>query len=134
MMSKCDYTKLKREDLLKLPVKPFSKIKTYDCLLIVPTRRKHDSGWRLMYIIGCDKTGPIEIASYCDDIHFILPNQCEPYIRRYCNDLRCDMTLSNCARLWSNVFQFKIGDACSTTDVELVSTTDVELVKINKTE
>lgn len=121
MMSKCDYTKLKREDLLKLPLKPFSEIKTYDCLLIVPTRRKHDSGWRLMAIVGCDQTGPIEIAGYCDDIHFILPNLIGNEIYRYQYDIRCDMILSNCIRFWSNVYLFEIGCACSSTDVTLIN-------------
>jgi len=122
-MSKCDYTKLKKEDLLKLPLKPFIEIKTYDCLLIVPTRRKHDSGWRLMAIVGCDQTGPIEIAGYCDDINLILPKSNKVYNKfstEYYNAVHYDMILSNCIRFWSNGYKFVIGCGCSTTDVKLI--------------
>ena len=114
-----DYTKLKREDLLNLPEKPFTEVKTYDCLLIVPTRRKHDSGWRLMAIVGCSyKTGPIEIAAFCDDIQLVLPQKVG--VNYAYNIIHYDMILANCIRYWSNGYQFQIGCGCSTTDVKLV--------------
>ena len=62
--------KLKIKDLLKLPVRAWDKRSEYDSILIVPTNKKHDSGYHLIAIVGCgiDTGIPKEIASYCDNI------------------------------------------------------------------
>lgn len=118
----------KRDELLALPSKPFTEIRTYESIIVVPTKRKHDSGWRLMAIIGCNKVDknynvPIEIAGYCDDINFIIPktnggrNNVPP---EYCDYIHSDMLLSNCIRFWSNYHDFRIGCCCSSTEIEIV--------------
>ena len=67
---------LKRKDLLSLPLKKDSNIKEYENIIVVPTNKKHDSGWRLMALIGVEKTDngyiPTEIIGYCDDINFLI--------------------------------------------------------------
>ena len=107
---------IKRDEFLKLPEKEFGKVETYEWIIVVPTRRKHDSGWRLMALIGVEEIDrvyiPTEIIGYCDDINLILPNNCYPY-----ESIRYDMLLSNCIRMWSRNYIFKVGMALSSTDV-----------------
>lgn len=65
-----------RKELLDLPVCKFSDQgkRRYSSLLIVPTKELHDSGYRLMAIVGLDEDGkPIEIADFCDDIEWKTP-------------------------------------------------------------
>lgn len=109
---------IKRDELLKLPEKEFNKVERYDWIIVVPTRRKHDSGWRLMALIGGKKVGdhyePVELIGYCDDINWKFP------ITINNNILRSDMTLSNCIRIWSNNHVFKVGTCLSSTDIEII--------------
>lgn len=113
----------KIKELLALPQKPFNEIRTYEYILIVPTRIKHDSGWRLMALIGGTKEDdnkyrPTELIGYCDDINWILPDKINALA--YLNRLRTDMTLSNCCRVWSNYFLFQVGHCLSSTDIKLI--------------
>jgi hypothetical protein len=65
-----------RKELLELPMCKFSEQgeHRYSSLLIVPTKELHDSGYRLMAIVGLDEHGkPIEIADFCDDIEWKTP-------------------------------------------------------------
>ena len=65
-----------RKKLFELPMCKFSDRgkRRYSGLLIVPTKELHDSGYRLMAIVGLDEHGnPIEIADYCDDIEWKTP-------------------------------------------------------------
>lgn len=58
-----------RKDLLSLPERAWGDISQYDSVLILGTRRKHDSGWGIMAIIGVIDHVPVEIACQCcDDI------------------------------------------------------------------
>ena len=127
-MKMTDIVNLKRKDLLSLPNKQWSEIKTYESIIIVPTTHKHDSGWRLMAIIGCNKVDnkynvPVEIAGYCDDINFILPKEEGGYnsfpTKSY-SYIHSDMLLSNCIRFWSNYHDFRIGGCCSSTEIEII--------------
>lgn len=113
-----DIALLKQKDLLSLPQKPFSEVHIYDSIIVCPTRKKHDSGWRLMALIGCkridDYSTPVHIIGYCDDINW----RCETIMAiDTINSIRCDMTLSNCIRFWSNDFEFKVGMVVSSTDI-----------------
>ena len=115
-----DVCNVKQRDLLSLPVKEFTKVERYESLIIVPTKKKHDSGWRLMAIVGCKEKDnyhnvPVEIAGYCDDINWILP-----YNNKYFECLRSDMTVSNCIRFWSNYHIFEVGMCCSSTDIKII--------------
>lgn len=115
-----DVCTAKRKELLALPQKPFSEERIYEYIIIVPTRRKHESGWRLMALIGATKVNehkyePTELIGYCDDINWILPKDV-----KYHEALRTDMTLSNCTRIWSNYYKMKVGCVTSSTDIILI--------------
>jgi divalent metal cation (Fe/Co/Zn/Cd) transporter len=49
-----DINKLKRKDLLQLPSKKWDEVKTYRSLLLVPTGKKHSSGFSFIaaYLLG----------------------------------------------------------------------------------
>lgn len=51
-----------RDELMKLPVRAWDADSEYDSLLTISTRRKHDSGWAMMAIIGVVDSQPVEIA------------------------------------------------------------------------
>lgn len=111
---------MKQKDLLALPVKEFAKIEQYESIIIVPTKKKHDSSWRLMAIIGCKQNDeqhnvPVEIAGYCDDINWIFQSN-----NKRLEYLRSDMTLSNCIRFWSSYHRFEVGMCCSSTDIKVI--------------
>lgn len=117
-----DVAKIKQSELLALPHKPFSEVRTYDYIMICPTKKKHDSGWRLMAIIGGKKVDekhyePVEVIGYCDDINWILPSNAKCF-----EALRTDMTLSNCVRIWSNYYEFQVGCVTSSTDINVIKT------------
>jgi len=44
--------KINKNELLKLPLRKWSEESIYDGIIILPTRKKHDSGFTLMAIIG----------------------------------------------------------------------------------
>ena len=114
-----DIVNFKRKELLNLPHKKDINLKEYESIIIVPTKYKHDSGWRLMALIGVEKIDkkfiPTEIIGYCDDIHLILPIKCHTY-----EPIRYDMLLSNCIRMWSYNYVFKVGMALSSTDIYVI--------------
>lgn len=63
--------KLKIKELRKLSWRiDWQGKSVYDQLLLINSGRKHDSGWALIYIIGCIDSKPIEIAGCCDHIYF----------------------------------------------------------------
>ncbi len=122
---------VKRAELLKLPSRDWQKVSTYDHLYIVPTGKKHDSGYSLIAIIGVlcrDKDGERgEIAAHCDDINWSFPLK-HPYDRegKHSNMLRTDCLFpSGIFRIWASgehyfTGKFKVGCSLSSTDVELV--------------
>ena len=118
-MKMTDIVNLKRKELLSLPHKENYDIKEYDFIIIVPTNRKHDSGWRLMALIGAEKIGkkytPTEVIGYCDDINLILPENTSKY-----KPIRYDMLLSNCIRMWSHCYKFAVGMCLSSTDIHII--------------
>ena len=66
-----EWTKYSKEELLKLPKRDFDKKSKYRAVLFVNTKYKHDSGYNLFAIIGCeDGTHPTEICGYMDDFRF----------------------------------------------------------------
>lgn len=108
-----DVMKWTRKELLSLPVKCWQKVGVYSAVMLVPTYEKHDSGWRLIALVGCDERfNPIEIAGYCDDV-----NLCTNYSLKFC-DVHSDIVPStNIVRLHSNSKKFKIADCCSSTEI-----------------
>ena len=104
-----------REELLSLPVRKWDEESEYDSLTIVPTDDVHDSGYRLMAIVGhTNKHGPNEIAAFCDDICWEFPQPPKTW-------LRTDMTTtSNCAHMWGYDLRFRVGHSLSSTSVKVM--------------
>jgi hypothetical protein len=122
--------KITRAKLLALPFhKTWSEVKVYNSLYIVPTGKKHDSGYGLIAIIGVLDQDPrlAEIAAYCDDICWCFPLK-HPYDRdgRHVNVIRTDcLWPSQIIRIWASgehYFRgrFRVGVSLSSTEVELV--------------
>lgn len=122
---------VKAKQLLALPRRPWDKVTDYDYLYIVPTRKKHDSGYMAMAIVGVclrEKEAVGEIAAYCDDIVWSFPVR-HPYDviekGKHTSILRTDMLFpSGIARMWGSgeayfSGRFIVGLSLSSTNVEL---------------
>lgn len=114
-MTTNEFINLSIKDLLSLPERDWLTESKYDSLIVVPTNEKHDSGFRLMAIVGCINAIPKEIAAYCDDMIIFSTKLQKPY-----DSIHCDMILSNCIRFWSNIYNFKVGASLSSTDINLI--------------
>jgi hypothetical protein len=103
---------LKKKELLKLPQRKWDEIKRYHSILLVPTGRKHDSGWMLIALVGMNNNDePEEIAAFCDDVCWVnLPDK-EWEIRTDC------FYPSGIMRVWGNKGKFEVGLSLSSTSV-----------------
>jgi len=106
---------ISRKDIANLPERAWAAEGIYDSILVVPSGKKHDSGFALMKIIGMNNLVPIEIAAWCDDICWKFPALMNEY------GLRNDMFYpSNIIHFWSNMYRFKVGRSLSSTDIFLI--------------
>lgn len=109
----------KREELLSLPKYEGGELPVYDSILLVPTKKKHDSGFRLFCAIGCKSTDngcfPCEIVSYMDDLNLFTA-----HVDDYSSSIRMDMILSNCIHIWSYKYDFMATCMCDSTDIKMV--------------
>jgi len=111
-----------RKELLALPKRDWDKETIYDSIAVVPSGKKHESGYGLIAIVGFDTDSkkPVEIAAYCDDMGYCFPEgvPVQPYDLAV---LRTDMFYpSGIAHVWSWDYVFKVGASLSSTDVHLV--------------
>lgn len=106
---------MKIKELRNLPFREWDETKSYKSIVVIPSGKKHDSGWALMYVIGLnDEQVPIEIAACCDDICWKIPAALE-------YDFRNDMFYpSGAIHFWSRKYSFKVGASLSSTDVSLI--------------
>ena len=112
-----------KKDLMGLPDRDWQDdSRIYDSLLLLSTRKKHDSGWAIMAIIGVKDGAPIEIACQCaDDIDWKLPSMPHTYI----GQMRTDCCLkSGAIHFWFNKGKFRVGTALSSTDIYLEHSND----------
>lgn len=115
-----------RKELMALPVSEWDKYSDYDSVLLLSTRRKHESGWAKMAIIGVRDDRPIEIAvSCCDDIEWKFPPMTGGY--KYAEgQMRMDCALrSGAMHAWIRVSRkaiFRVGCALSTVTIEIIDT------------
>jgi len=102
-----------RKEILDCPTRYWNETSVYRCLIIIPTGKKHDSGWACMYIVGEKHNGDREIcATHCDDINWKNPKGLE---------MRTDMGYtSKSIHIWSNTAGFKVSESLSSMDIELV--------------
>ncbi len=105
---------------MALPVRDWDKRTKYDSLLIVSTRKKHDSGWAMMAIIGVCDNAPQEIAvSCCDDIEWKLPAM---RFDGLIGQFRTDCAIkSGAIHAWQRDSYFIVGEALSSTTIELIN-------------
>ncbi len=106
-----------KKQLLKLPDAEWGgPERWWRALLIVPTRKKHDSGWSHIAIIGVNAEHQAElILAYPDDIAF--PALCEP--RGY-NPIRMDSYHpQGVLRMWSSSYDFAIDYPTSSVDIQV---------------
>ena len=59
-----------RKELLELPRQKEDSDCLYNSIIVVKTRKMHDSGYNIMVIVGVINHIPTEIISYCDHIWF----------------------------------------------------------------
>jgi hypothetical protein len=99
--------KLTRKELMALPVRDWNSESTYDSVLIFGSKKKHDSGWGLMVVVGIIDNDPVEIASQnCDDINWQIPAK----TNTYSPNLRTDCCLkSGILHFWVSSAKFKVG-------------------------
>lgn len=127
-----DLKKIKRKDLITLPHRKWDETKDYDFLLLTANGQKHDSGYALIAIIGCNHSSEgvdAEIAATCDDICWTMPvkhpyGMIEPNKNRMIMRTDC-LFPSGILRIWGSGEQyfkgkFKVGASLSSTDVELI--------------
>lgn len=103
-----------RKELLALPGRNWSDITSYSSILLVPTYKLHDSGWRLIAIVGCNDDGtPKEIAAFCDVVQWQTIHM----------DYGINMDIipkTNICRFHSRRMRFQVGVSLSTTEVKIV--------------
>jgi len=112
-----DWFEYSKKELLKLPQREWNKETTYLSLLFVNTKRKHDSGYNLFAVIGCeDGQHPTEICGYMDDFRF------EPYYNKgefsdtiMSSDIAFDCSMKGVFRMHSRR-KIYVGICCSTTN------------------
>lgn len=104
-----------RKELLALPVRDWNALSEYDALYVVPTKETHESGYRLMAIVGVlTNKGPIEIAAFCDDLCWEAAN-----IRAM--SVRMDMMpTNNCVHIWGSGVRFRVGRGLSSTSLYVI--------------
>lgn len=122
--------KITRASLLALPSRDWNSESIYSSLYLVPTGKKHDSGYSLIAIIGRNGNEG-EIAAHCDDICWSMPVN-HPYgsLKVGINSmmLRTDCLYpSGIMHMWASAehyfdAHFRVGASLSSTDVELFTT------------
>ena len=94
--------------------------KIYDFVYYVPTTEIHDSGYRLIALVGFKRdTQSFEIAAYCDvvelDSNYMLQN----------GSIKFDMCAeTNIVKLYatSDYIKFRVGASFSSTLIEIIKT------------
>lgn len=91
----------------------------YDSIFLLPTRKRHDSGWHLICIVGIDGD-KLEKAAYCDDICWLVDGGNRSF------RVRSDMTYpGGVAHFWGWETKFKVGCSLSSTDVTVIQAAKV---------
>lgn len=109
--------KMSRKDFLALPRRKWDEVKEYTDIYIVPDYDLHESGFRLMAIVGQNKEEPMEIAAYCDAIQWINKTNGGEY-----DWLHSDMLpQTNILHFWSREVNYRVGWSLSSTEITIVN-------------
>ena len=64
-----DIYKMTRKELYAVPRREWGKsVGEFDCLVLLPTRRKHDSGYGIIDAVACKKNEPLFIVTCGADV------------------------------------------------------------------
>lgn len=108
-----NWADMTKKELLNLPVRERNIASKYKAILLVSSRKKHDSGYNLFAVVGCENgSNPTEIAAYMDNF------QAEDGLLNF--DIDCSM--HGVFRLWHRRahMRFAVGSAGSTTQIKTV--------------
>ena len=96
-----------KDELLNVECEQFGKeIPLLDYIYIIPTRRKHDSGYMCMEIIGANENGyKKKLATYSDVIDLSEIISTKPHLY----SLSMDIPEYGVIRLFTRVGKFKVG-------------------------
>lgn len=62
---------MKREELIKAPQRKWNEeLHGVSGVYVIPSRRKHDSGWACMDFVAQTKDGFVRFGGGCDDVSF----------------------------------------------------------------
>lgn len=95
--------KFQRELLEKCKqVEVIDEVPLMDDIYVLPTNRKHDSGYKIMYIVGFnrEKDEYFLLDIYCDVVNF-------GYLERKVKDINIDILDNGIIHYWSNYQRFK---------------------------
>ena len=108
-----EYTK---SELLKLPERDWELKSEYDSVLLVNTRMKHDSGYNLFAVVGCNKGIPVEIAGYMDDFRLDVENwRTDEYVIIEPYSVAIDCSMHGVFQIHTSRYKIGVGSCCSTT-------------------
>ena len=110
------WDKYGKRELLNLPQRDWrTEESKYDGLLLVSTKRKHDSGYCDFAVVGERNLKPVELIGYMDDFRFgnILK---EVIIKIPAMALAIDCSMYGVFRIHANGLKFCVGENLSTTN------------------
>ncbi len=111
----------KRDVLLSAPERNWQQKSTYRELFIVPSRKKHDSGWSVIVLVGVKEDGTFEQAAWCDDICWDVYGRAGYMMRTDCTHP------SGILHFWGALYE--VGCSLSSTDVKV---TEIPREKIQR--
>lgn len=112
-----------RSELLSLPVREFESAPTwYDSLLILNNRRKHESGWGMISVIGILRGTPIEQATCsADDLNWYI----KPSHSKLLPQMRTDCIYpAGALHFWGRGLRFAVGWPTSSIDITVEAADD----------
>lgn len=115
------------KELLALPRRQWDVKSVYDGIYLVPTKDIHDSGYRLIAVVGERGKKPVEIAAFCDVISW----EDDSGIVRTDN-LRMDMQTNNIVHVWSSHGRMEVGIAVSSLEIKWIWPAGGLPVKVKK--
>ena len=115
-----DLNQWTRKELLSLPKREGRTKSVYDSILLLSTRKRHASGWAMMFVIGVNNGEPVEIASsHSDDVEWVLGSDTNGSYKT--NRIRVDCPLASGAiQVWSLYRRFQVREALSSLAIELI--------------
>lgn len=91
------------------------EIPLLDDIYILPTQRKHNSGYKIMYIVGLsrDKDEYYLLDTYCDVVNF-------GYLKHYIKELNIDILDNGIIHCWNNYQKMENSFRCSSCTFDFI--------------